>query len=243
VGFDYQVKSAQEAFRDNQWQSRELVETRVRWEPRLGTLQRHYDNIPVSALADQAAISALVGEYRTNQSQPYNQAAARDVPLLVPDLDPESTWSQAQAGFNTTAAAECQQAAAGQHIRNFRLDAIYQNVHWTQMLLPVYISHYTDDEGKPQMVFVNGQTGQIGGLRLASQRKGWFWGGILAGAGIGLFLIGLLCLLLAGLLPALGLLGIAFIAGGILVALSALVPVIWPWQWNRGQQERRLVVF
>ena len=44
VGFDYQVKSSQEYYQNSQWRTREVKEDRIRWEPRVGLINRHYDN-------------------------------------------------------------------------------------------------------------------------------------------------------------------------------------------------------
>jgi len=49
AGFDYQVESSKEYFQDGQWRSRKLVEDRIRWEPRLGGINYHVDNVPVPA--------------------------------------------------------------------------------------------------------------------------------------------------------------------------------------------------
>ena len=51
AGFDYQVKSSQESYSGGGWRTREVIETRIRWEPRLGQIRRHYDNITASALS------------------------------------------------------------------------------------------------------------------------------------------------------------------------------------------------
>jgi len=52
VGYDYQVLSHQDHFDENAggWKTREVKETRQRWEPRVGRLKRKYQNIPVPAL-------------------------------------------------------------------------------------------------------------------------------------------------------------------------------------------------
>jgi hypothetical protein len=36
----------------------------------------------------------------------------------------------------------------------------------------MYTTHYTDDEGNPQVLVVNGETGAIHGPRLASRQRG-----------------------------------------------------------------------
>jgi hypothetical protein len=237
VGFDYQVKSSQESYIGNGWQTREVIETRQRWEPRAGQIARHYDNIHVPALTDHARLVGLVGEYQLNQAVPYDTAKLRKSILRIPDLLPESAWPQAQANLDRAAAAECQKAAAVKYIRNFSVKADYQEQHWTQLLLPMLVSYYTDDDGKAHPVFINGQSGVVGGVRLASQRKGWKWAGITAGIAAQVLMISLLLLAAGAVIPpllAVGGVG-AFIA--IVLVFAAIVPAVWPWWWNRKTEK------
>ena len=157
--------------------------------------------------------------------------------LRVPDLPPASAWSLAQPRLDEAAADECQQAAGAQHIRNYGLRADYESLHWTQMLLPLYVTRYTDDEGNPHILYLNGQNGAIGGVRLASQKKGWKFAGMILIAAAIVFLAAVFFALLGLLFPP------AMILGGVLgvlvmiIACAAIIPAVWPWQWNRGQTE------
>ena len=137
-------------------------------------------------------------------------------------------------------ARDCQQAAGGQHIRNFSARLEYEDLNWTQLLLPVYFSYYTDDDGVPHPVYINGQTGRVGGFRLASQRKGWKWAGITAAVALAVFLASLLSFALGALLPAAAVLGVALAVLALIIAAGAIVPAVWPWQWNRRQRESRI---
>ena len=240
VGFDYQVKSSQENYNDGGWRTREVIETRIRWEPRLGVVRRHYDNVAAPALSEHNGLWNLVGGYRLDQRSPYDPARVGGAAMRVPDLQPESSWPLAKSNLDVTVGVDCQKASGAQHIRNLSLKASYEPLNWTQMLLPLYISFYTDDSGQPHPVYVNGQTGAIGGLRLASQRKGWRWAGLTAAAAGGLLLIALLCFALSVAVPPLALLGIPLAVLAIAVGLGAIVPAVWPWQWNRKQQPHKI---
>jgi hypothetical protein len=120
-------------------------------------------------------------------------------------------------------------------VRRFTLHAGYANLHWTQLLLPVYTTLYAADDGAPQVIFINGQTGAISGRRLASQRKGWQLAGISAALAAGLFLLSLLCFAAAVLVPPLAALGILGIIVAFGVGLFAIIPAVWPWMWNSKQ--------
>jgi hypothetical protein len=238
AGFDYQVKSSQEFFRDNAWRSRDVVETRVRWEPRLGQINREYENIAVPAPDDYQALIRATGEYDRSQAAPYQANRLGHAVLLVPDLQPENVWPTAQSNLNKAAAQECQRAASAQHLRNFSISANYRNLNWTQILLPMYMTYYKDDEGHPQIVRLNGLTGSIAGPRLASQRKGWIWAGISLGAGLALFLLGLLGFALSPLFPPASILAVVLITLAFIASIFAILPVVWPWQWNRNQKNQ-----
>ena len=50
VGFDYQVKSNVETYKNQTWNSHEVVGTKTRWEMRFGEVHRLYQNISLPAL-------------------------------------------------------------------------------------------------------------------------------------------------------------------------------------------------
>jgi hypothetical protein len=241
VGYDYQVKSSQESYSAGGWNSRDVVETRVRWEPRLGYLERHYDNVVSPALTAHNALEANLGGYRREEAIPYQGEQINHAALQIPDLQPENSWPQARTQLENHAAVDCQQAAGGQHIRNFQVNPAYSSLNWTQQLQPMYVSYYQDDEGQPHLVWINGQSGAIAGKRLASQKAGWKWAGILAGIAILLFLLSLGSFAASPLLPPLSLVAVLFIILAFCGAVASLFPVVWPWQWNRQQAEGKIV--
>jgi len=235
VGFNYEVKSSQEYYYNGQWRNREIIETRIRWEPRLGRLMRHYDNVTVPALSNIEHLEDLIGGYKDQEAIPYSANELSTVAVQVPDLEPESVWPLAQSSLNAAAAMDCQKAASGQHIRNFSLDARYDRLNWSQLLVPLYVTHYHDDSGKPNLVYIHGQTGKISGPRLTSQRKGWMFAGSMAAIAIVLVILGLLASAAGAALPPLLPLGMIGIIFGLILIILAIITAAWPWQWNRRQ--------
>jgi hypothetical protein len=71
MGFDYQVVSHREQYQNGRWQSQEVRETRVRWEPRLGQLQRHYANSRAPALEEQPQLTSALGPTRLERCPAY----------------------------------------------------------------------------------------------------------------------------------------------------------------------------
>jgi hypothetical protein len=238
MGFDYQVKSSQENFVGNNWQTRDVLETRIRWEPRLGEIQRHYDNIAVHAIENHNSLTALIGDCRASEARPYEPSQVKQAMLRIPDRDPEDIWHVATDQLDHAAAAECSQAAQAQHVRQVVIHAEYANAHWTQLLHPLYATVYTTDDGAPQILYINGQTGQVGGTLLASQKKGWLWAGISLVAALLAFILGLVCAAIGTVVPPLiclsGLL-LVFAVGALIFGICAAA---WPWQWNRQQMSK-----
>ena len=241
MGYDYQVKSSEETYRSGNWQTREVIETRIRWAPRAGQVARRFENIQVPGMEDQARLLEVTGGFKTNQPLPYNPDRVGQACFQVPDLPPESAWPLAQTSFDHAARASCTQAAAAQHVRNFNLQAEYESLNWTQLLLPVYVTHYIDDQGLAHPVYINGQSGRVGGLRLASQRKGWIWAGILLAIAVVLFLAGIISFAAAPLIPPLGILGTILVILGFVLGVCSIIPAAWPWRWNREQQAPRVI--
>jgi hypothetical protein len=231
MGFDYQVESTQERFKEDKgWTVRHLTETQVRWEPRVGRLERTYHDLVVPALEkrEEAALMARLGDYEWEPASAYTPAHVANAAVRVPSLLPEEAWPLARAALDQAAAADCQRATGAQHNDEFELEAEYDELNWTQLLLPCYVTYYEDDAGRRVPVWVNGQSGQIGGQRRASSRKAWFVTG-----GLGVFAV---LNLVAGAL--LALLDVSALAAllmtvGFFLLFTAALPVLWAWQFNQ----------
>ena len=237
VGFDYQVGSSQEYYDNTNWKTREIIKTRIRWEIRTGQLIRHYDNIVAPAVSDHQQTLKIIHQYNYQQAVRYDPKLIANADLRVPDFLPDNTWPFAKTNLNKAASEECKKASEGQHIRNFTIDAVYESPNWTQLLLPMYMTYYTDDSGQVRLVHINGETGKIGGLRLASQRVGWKWAGIIAAVAAAFLFLGLLLIAGGAIAPPLAVIGAVILVIALFLGVLAIIPAVWPWQWNRKQQQ------
>lgn len=171
VGFDYEVVSHREQYKDGDWQTQRIRETKIRWEPRVGTLNRHYDNKVGPALEEHDAYAKKLGRFRTEVARPYQAETVEKALVRLPNRSPDDAWSTAEHEFRATAIDECEAATSADHIREFKWKAHFQNHNWTQMLLPIYSTYYLDDDNKAQMLFLHGQTGHLFGSKRASMKK------------------------------------------------------------------------
>lgn len=236
VGFDYQVVSHRERYAAGQWQTEQVKEDRVRWEPRVGRLRRRYPNVVAPALAAETQWQQRLGDYNLDVAAPYTPEDLTGAVTTLPDRSPADAWPDAVPAVREAALGECRQAAQADYIRDFRWSPVYAGHNWTQLLCPVYATFYRDDEGEPQPIFLNGQSGRISGSRRASMRRARR---IALSLGIAAAVVLFIALLLglAGLFLKTALLTPAGVGLGLafLLLLGALAPVLIVWRFNRLQ--------
>lgn len=233
VGFDYQAVSYQDRYSDGRgWSSQEVREGRVRWEPRVGRLNRRYDNLVAPALDDHRALMERLGGFDLSQRVGYSPQAVADAAIRIPTLEPRAAWPGAEAALVNAAGAECQLAAGADHIRDFTPEVEYDDLHWTQLLLPAYVTWYHEGE-QAWPVLINGQSGRVSGARRASSRKANTASLALGGIAVVLFVLGGLLALAGALLPPAAVVGGLILLVGVLVGLAAPVPAISAWVYNR----------
>ena len=250
VGFDYQVVSYQDRYSQGRgWSSQEMTEGRVRWEPRVGRLDRAYENLVAPALDDHRALMGRLGDGSTepssrasgrglaevfdlSQRAAYSPEAVTGAAVRVPSLGPEAAWPGAEAAFVRAAEEECRQAASADHIRDFTLQAEYSDLNWTLLLLPAYVTWYREG-GRVWPVLVNGQSGRVSGARRASTRKANITSLALGAVALLLFLVGGLLALLGAAVPPVAVVGGVVLVVGLLLAVAAPIPAIGVWVHNR----------
>ncbi|MCO5191809.1 MAG: hypothetical protein M9930_00685 [Anaerolineae bacterium] len=231
TGFDYNVVSHEERYQGGRWQTIEKQETRIRWEPRIGRLQRHYDNIPAPALEEHDHLARLLGRYDTEAAQTYAPTLLQEALVRLPNRNSADAWPDAEPILVKRAADECRQAAAAQHVRQFQWQSTYADQQWTQMLVPVFTSFYRNDEGQPMTVLFNGQSGRISGVRHASMQRARqiaLYAGITA-----VLLFVLAVMLLVFEMPFAGLVAVLAAAA----VFGAIYPIIAVAQFNRAQRD------
>jgi hypothetical protein len=241
AGYDYQVVSHQEHYDDGRhgWVTREVEETRVRWEPRVGRLRRTYHNVPAPALEEDAALRQALGDWDQAAKEPYRLSLLAQAAVALPNRTPEGAWPAVVPALRQRAAQECQQAAEADHLRQFRWKPSYVNRHWTMLLVPVYTTYYQDSEGRARVLLIHGRTGQVDGARRGSMKRAQRRALTIGAVALLMLLLSLLIVGAGLILPPLAVVGGV---GGLLALLAgvgALVPIVRVWQFNRQQDRER----
>ncbi len=241
VGFNYNVVSHQERYSDGSgWATREVQETRIRWELRVGRLTRRYENIVAPALEHHAALEEALGAYALDGPQPWAADVLTHALVRLPDRAPEAAWPDAVPAFQAVAGEECRLAAGADHIRQFRWAPTYTAQHWTLLLLPLYATYYLDDQNQPCPLLINGQSGRVYGVRRASMQRAQRTALIIVAVAAVLFFLSLVAAVGGLAMPPL--LVVAGI-GGLLalgIGLGALIPIVRAWQFNRKAERLTL---
>jgi hypothetical protein len=237
AGFNYEVVSHQERYSDNTggWRTQEVKEPRIRWEPRLGILERSYQNISLAAVEKEPALQKCLADWQPNAARTYAPELAGEAFIHLPARSRQDAWPDALPRLQSLAAEECRQAAGADHLRDFRWTPEFEGQNWTILLQPVYSTYYLDDEGKPQPVYLNGQNGFVSGVRRASPRLARRRSLTILIVAAVIFLISLVLALAGALVPPLLALGGIGLFAAVLVAFTAAIPAVQVWQFNRSQ--------
>lgn len=238
VGFNYEVVTHREAYKNNRWQTQEVKRIQKRWEPRVGQLQRHYANSPAPALEEQAQIEGRLGPLDMSKVQVYQPAVIADTLVRLPNRPPDDAWPDAEIIIRLAATEECRQAAAADHIRRHTWKPTYSGINWTQLLYPLYTTYYTDDDGRKQIIYLHGQTGRLVGRRRVSSKQALKWS-LTMGAVAGVCgVLALIAFLVGFVLPDIIFLAGLFFLAGMGTAVFAFMPMLYAWYMNNHSDER-----
>lgn len=242
AGFNYDVVSHKDQYNQNtsEWTSVELNETRIRWEPRAGNLDRSFTNIPAPALEHETKIKNQLGEFTRDNAQPYKDSIISETAYLeLPNRDTDDAWVDAKVEIMRNAMDQCKLACAADHIRNFKWQVEYGNHNWTLLLRPTLTSYYLDDEAKPHKIFINGVSGQLYGEKIASMRRAQARSLTFVITAAIIFFIGLVLGGIGLLFPPLLFFGGLLLLIGVFVGLAAAIPIIQVWRFNQQRKSSK----
>ncbi len=236
MGFDYKIKSSVESFKNQTWDSKDEIDIKTRWESRMGEVHRMYQNINLPALDQHGKFIRMIGDYDLKYVSPISDIDLQEM-VVAPAINPQKVWDQAILQLDKAVENECKSACDAQYIRGFTNSAEYTNPNWTLLLLPYIATYYINDTGEKVPVYINGQSGQIHGLRFASTRKALTLAGIGGIFAFIMFISGILAMTFASILPPLPVVGFILVTISLILGISAVVPLIWSLFHNQQEKE------
>jgi hypothetical protein len=236
AGFIYNVISHQDSYSDRtrQWQSKEVTEKRTRWEKRLGTLKRTYQNIPAPAIEEAGKIKKTLGDFLTvGQQQSYTPDLIKKASVRLPNRSTQDAWTDAEFNLKNIASEEVKKASKANYIRNFSWSPQVSDKNWTLLLYPVFSSYYLDDDGIPQPLMIHGQTGKISGSRKASMKKAQRTTIILMIIAAIMFLLGVVAGVTGVIAPFMAPIAVILVVLAGILAVTGFIALGIAWQFNR----------
>ncbi len=238
VGYEYQVVSHQDRYDENTggWKSDEVTEARVRWEPRVGTLNRRYENISTPALEKEEALEVLIDVSDLSQAKDYDPEFVEEKLVHLPSRLPQDAWNSSELKIRAEVEQICRDAAGGEHIRQFEWEPDFRGQNWTLLLHPIFTTYYLDDHGEPQSILVHAISGNVHGSRRSSLKRAQRTAKIIIAIALSIFLFSLIATAFGVIYPPSLILAAIGLLLSILVGLFSLLPLGIAWQFNRFQK-------
>ncbi|MGF1505011.1 MAG: hypothetical protein ACFB51_07760 [Anaerolineae bacterium] len=241
VGYHYQVVSHKEDYISGAWRTREVKETRTRWEPRVGRMQTRIDNVPAPALDGFMQLMRQLDGFDLKRMQPFAPEHLNGAAIRLAARTTQDAWGDAEPRVQEAASGEVQRAATADEIRDFAWAQPQFQHNWTQVLVPVYTTYYLDDDDEKQVLFVNGVTGNVNGDRRDSMRRAQPRALIFGGIGLAAGAISIvLALVLLLVFPPAALVGLAGLAVAVGFGVAAISPVVRVMQFNNRTQNAQV---
>jgi DNA-directed RNA polymerase subunit RPC12/RpoP len=143
------------------------------------------------------------------------------------EISLNDAWDAARARMREIARDACDEQIDSRHVRNFSMNAVFDDEAWRLILLPTFLATYRF-AGKTYQVVVNGQTGKVAGDKPVAWTKVWLVVGALVLPGI----------VVAGIALVLGMMRYAtggwFVLGGFLFAVGAIIAIVLIQQATRA---------
>lgn len=235
VAFRYAVRSSVDRYTGGAWKSETVEEERLRWEPRVGTIDRRVDNAEVDGRRDAAWFREHLGPYDRADAVPASPERVDRAAVVLPDRATDEAEPEALGIVRARLAEEVRRAADGVAIRSFALDVAPADLHWSWLLLPAWSTWYDDDRGGRHVLWVHGRTGRVAGPRLVSEAK---WVGCavaILGAAVVAGVVAAVATVLFFWFPPILIGGLVAMGLAFLLGLCALWPLTEAWGRNRRE--------
>lgn len=204
--------------------------TRLEWRWEQGKITLPFDDELQSGTRHiSASLLKRLAPYHLNALVTYDPGFLAGWRAQSYEISLNDAWDAARARMREIARAACIEQIDSNHIRNFSMNAAFDDEAWRFILLPAYLATYRF-AGKTHQIVINGQTGKVAGEKPVAWTKVWFAVGALVLPGI----------LLAGVAWVMGALGFAtggwFVLGGFLFVVGAIIAIVLIQQATRASE-------
>lgn len=204
--------------------------TRLEWKWEQGQVTLPFSNeIQTGSSHIGARALKRLAPYDLNALVTYNPGYLAGWRAQAYEISLNDAWDAARARMRESARDACGEQIDSQHVRNFSMNAAFDDEAWRLILLPAFLAAYRF-AGKTYQIVINGQTGKVAGDKPVAWSKVWLIVGALVLPGV----------LLAALALVLGMVhfktGGLFLLGGITFVVGAIIAVILIQQAQRGSE-------
>ncbi|NJL95715.1 MAG: TFIIB-type zinc ribbon-containing protein [Anaerolineae bacterium] len=134
-----------------------------RWES--GHVNLQHDDVFISGTTKISEILLQrATNYRADGLVPYEASFLAGIKAHAYERDLNTAWELGRSTIRERTKQACMSQASTRKIRNFSMQVDFADEKWRYVLVPVYISAYTYEDQRYQ-VLVNGQTGTVAGQR------------------------------------------------------------------------------
>lgn len=159
AGFHYQV--AVQVMENGQSVTR--TETRTRWEPAAGTLEKFFDDLPVAASRGlDAGMTQGIEPFPTGSLVPYDPSFLSGFLAEEYGVDLPDALASGEERMRAEIREACAREVPGDTYRGLSVVSQFTGVAYKAALLPIWIAAYRYGE-KPYRFLVNGVTGKTAG--------------------------------------------------------------------------------
>lgn len=203
---------------------------RLEWQWEQGQVALPFDDeLQTGTTHISASLLKRLAPYQLNALVTYEPSYLAGWRAQSYEISLNDAWDAARARMREIARAACDEQIDSNHVRNFSMNAAFDDEAWRLLLLPAYLATYKF-AGKPYQIVINGQTGKVAGDKPVAWTKVW----LVVGA---LILPGILLAAIAFILSALNFeTGGWFVMGGLLFVVGAVVAVILIQQAMRASE-------
>lgn len=158
--------------------------TKIEWEWETGSTHLEFDNTLGAATTHIAPrILRALEPFDLSALVTYDPGYLAGWHAQLYEIPLESAWDSTRGEMRETARAACRKEIASSHVRNFSMNAAFDNEAWRLILLPVFVATYPFEKRVLQIA-VNGQTGKVAGDKPVDWARVWLYTAALVVPGI-----------------------------------------------------------